>query len=74
MVPRLCRYYNDGPEGSKKDIALLFPKFFAQRPDWKIIVVSGTADAGACVRACVRARVRTNGTYVSACVRSFVRA
>jgi len=29
----------------KKDIALLFPKFFAKRPDWKILVVSGTADA-----------------------------
>ena len=37
--------YNEGPEGAKKDIALLFPKFFTQRPDWKILVVSGTADA-----------------------------
>jgi len=28
-----------------EDIAKLFPKFFAQAPDWKIAVVSGTADA-----------------------------
>lgn len=38
-------YYNEGPEGAKKDIALIFPKFFEKRPDWKIVVVSGTADA-----------------------------
>lgn len=37
--------YNEGPAGAKKDIALLFPKFFAKRPDWKVAVVSGTADA-----------------------------
>eukprot|EP00656_Telonema_subtile_P042700 TRINITY_DN4850_c0_g1_i2.p1 TRINITY_DN4850_c0_g1~~TRINITY_DN4850_c0_g1_i2.p1 ORF type:complete len:483 (-),score=87.57 TRINITY_DN4850_c0_g1_i2:257-1705(-) len=37
--------YNDGVEGAKKDIALLFPKFFERRPDWKVAVVSGTADA-----------------------------
>ena len=29
-------YYNEGPLGAKKDIALLFPKFFSERPDWKI--------------------------------------
>lgn len=37
--------YNEGPEGAKKDIALLFPKFFEKRPDWKILVVSGDADS-----------------------------
>jgi len=31
--------YNEGPEGAKKNIALLFPKFFEKRPDWKILVV-----------------------------------
>lgn len=39
-------YYNEGPEGAKKDIALLFPKFFDKAPQWKIIVVSGDADSG----------------------------
>ena len=38
--------YNEGVEGAKKDIALLFPKFFAKAPQWKIAVVSGTADSG----------------------------
>lgn len=38
-------FYDQGPEGSKKDIALLFPKFFEKAPHWKILVVSGTADA-----------------------------
>lgn len=28
-----------------QDIALLFPKFFAQAPHWDILVVSGDADA-----------------------------
>ncbi len=37
--------YNQGVEGEKKNIALLFPKFFAGAPDWKIWVVSGTADS-----------------------------
>jgi serine carboxypeptidase-like clade 2 len=37
--------YNEGPAGAKKDIALLFPKFFEKRPQWKIAVVSGDADA-----------------------------
>ena len=41
----LLSRYNEGPLGAKKDIALLFPKFFQKRPDWKIAVVSGTADA-----------------------------
>ena len=32
--------------GSEKDdIALLFPQFFEQAPDWKILVVSGDADS-----------------------------
>eukprot|EP01064_Diplonema_japonicum_P039072 TRINITY_DN9702_c0_g5_i1.p1 TRINITY_DN9702_c0_g5~~TRINITY_DN9702_c0_g5_i1.p1 ORF type:complete len:464 (+),score=157.16 TRINITY_DN9702_c0_g5_i1:43-1434(+) len=38
-------YYNEGVEGAKKDIALLYPKFFSKRPTWKQIVVSGTADS-----------------------------
>lgn len=38
-------FYNEGVLGAKKDIALLFPKFFEKAPHWKIAVVSGTADA-----------------------------
>lgn len=38
-------YYNDGVEGTKKDISKLFPKFFDKAPQWKILVVSGDADA-----------------------------
>eukprot|EP01059_Diplonema_ambulator_P034346 TRINITY_DN7634_c0_g1_i1.p1 TRINITY_DN7634_c0_g1~~TRINITY_DN7634_c0_g1_i1.p1 ORF type:complete len:471 (+),score=157.78 TRINITY_DN7634_c0_g1_i1:63-1475(+) len=38
-------YYNEGPDGAKKDIALLYPKFFQLRPQWKQIVISGTADS-----------------------------
>ena len=37
--------YNQGVAGEKNDIALLFPTFFAQAPQWKILVVSGTADS-----------------------------
>lgn len=37
--------YDQGTEGEKKDIALIFPKFFEKRPEWKIVVVSGTADS-----------------------------
>ena len=37
--------YNQGTAGEKKDIALLFPKFFKERPNWKKAVVSGTADS-----------------------------
>lgn len=37
--------YNEGPLGAKKDISLLFPKFFAKAPQWTIMVVSGDADA-----------------------------
>jgi len=37
--------YNQGSAGEKKNIATLFPKFFAKAPEWKIWVVSGTADA-----------------------------
>merc|ERR1711865_631651 len=40
-------HYDDGPAGAKKDIALLFPHFFEAKnsSDWKIAIVSGTADA-----------------------------
>eukprot|EP00466_Bigelowiella_natans_P007458 jgi/Bigna1/92838/estExt_fgenesh1_pm.C_800008 len=37
--------YNQGSAGEKKNIANLFPKFFAKAPEWKIWVVSGTADS-----------------------------
>eukprot|EP01061_Rhynchopus_euleeides_P003466 TRINITY_DN12714_c0_g1_i1.p1 TRINITY_DN12714_c0_g1~~TRINITY_DN12714_c0_g1_i1.p1 ORF type:complete len:473 (+),score=213.43 TRINITY_DN12714_c0_g1_i1:37-1455(+) len=37
--------YNEGVEGAKKDIALIYPKFFEKRPDWKLIVISGDVDA-----------------------------
>jgi hypothetical protein len=37
--------YNQGVEGEKKDIALLFPRFFKEAPHWHIAVVSGTADS-----------------------------
>lgn len=37
--------YNQGTSGEKADIARLFPRFFADAPDWRIAVVSGTADA-----------------------------
>jgi len=37
--------YNEGVEGAKQDIALLFPRFFEEAPHWSIAVVSGTADA-----------------------------
>lgn len=38
-------HYNQGVAGEKKDIALLFPEFFAKAPHWRIAVVSGTADS-----------------------------
>ena len=38
-------HYNQGVEGEKKDIALLFPEFFAKAPHWRIAIVSGTADS-----------------------------
>jgi len=50
-------YYNEGPEGAKKDIALLFPKFFEKAPQWKIIVVSGTADSGTVVAMFMQQRI-----------------
>ncbi|GAB5364640.1 hypothetical protein AAMO2058_000987100 [Amorphochlora amoebiformis] len=37
--------YNQGSLGEKKDIAKLFPRFFNERPKWKIWIVSGTADS-----------------------------
>jgi len=37
--------YAQGSDGEKKDIALLFPDFFDRAPDWRIAVVSGTADS-----------------------------
>lgn len=37
--------YNQGVEGEKQDIALLFPRFFKEAPHWRIAVVSGTADS-----------------------------
>ena len=37
--------YNQGQAGEKNDIAELFPFFFEKAPQWKILVVSGTADS-----------------------------
>lgn len=37
--------YNQGSAGAKKDMKTVFPRFFKERPDWNIWVVSGDADA-----------------------------
>lgn len=52
----------------------LFPKFFEQVPDWKIAVVSGTADAAVPFIGtqreleCLKRKIIKVGTFISICV------